>query len=46
VSATETGIEVADVGYSLGYRDLDDLIAEARGRLEFPQSAPSTGESQ
>jgi integrase len=28
------------------YRDLDDLIAEARGKLECPQSAPSTGESQ
>jgi hypothetical protein len=31
---------------SRGYRDLDDLIAEARGKLECPQSAPSTGESQ
>jgi hypothetical protein len=25
------------------YRDLDDLIAEARGELECPQSAPSNG---
>jgi hypothetical protein len=25
------------------YRDLDDVIAEARGTLECPQSAPSNG---
>ena len=25
------------------YRDLDDLIAKARGDLECPQSAPSNG---
>jgi hypothetical protein len=28
------------------YRDLDDLITEARGALVFPQSSPSTGDSR